>query len=149
MAYESAIWLTGNTTNALTTMSTNAVTHSGVALSPNRLYIAELRVPSLTGLTTDQSLAVVIACGSTAAILSTGQTLATFQTMGSGALTDYGMAVVRVENTTQATKGAVQRRAFRVSEDSPFVRAQFTVAGTTPVAANMSVLVIPVSDSAQ
>lgn len=141
MAYEAAIWLTGTTTSPLTTMSTTDVTRAGVALSPNRLYIAELRVPTLTGTVTDQAIAVVIGCGSTAAILATGQTLATFNTLTG---TSQAQGVIRVENATVAAQGAVQRRAFRVSDDKPFVRAQITMSGTAPVAANMSILVIPV-----
>lgn len=144
MAYEAAIWLTGTTTNPLTTMSTTDVTRAGVQLSPNRLYIAELRVPTLTGGQTDQSIAVVIGAGSTAAILATGQALATFSTLtGPG----QGMTNARPETATGAALAAVQRRAFRVSEDRTFVRAQITMAGTTPVAANMSVLVIPVKEN--
>lgn len=144
MAYEAAIWLTGTTTNPLTTMSTTDVTRAGVQLSPNRLYIAELRVPTLTGGQTDQSIAVVIGAGSTAAILATGQALATFNTLTGP---NVNMSQVRLENTTAAANAAVQRRAFRVSEDRTFVRAQITMGGTSPVAANMSILVIPVKEN--
>ena len=140
IAYEAAIWLTGTTTSPLTTMSTTDVTRAGIALSPNRLYIAELRVPTLTGGQTDQAIAVVIGAGSTAAIASTGLTLATFPTLTG---TSQQMTQTAVDLATTAAKSAVLRAAFRVSEDRPFVRAQITMSGTSPVAANMSVLVIP------
>ncbi len=138
MAYEAAIWLTGTTTNPLTTMSTTDVTRAGVALSPNRLYIAELRIGgTVTG--TTPTMDVVIGCGSTAAILSTGQSLGAFPQATQSNVT------LAPETATGAARAAVQRLAFRVSEDKPFVRAQITMSGgtTSPVFPNMSILVIP------
>ena len=125
-------------------MSTTDVTRDGVQLSPNRLYIAELRVPTLTGGATNQSIAVVIGAGSTAAILATGQALATFDTLTGP---DSDMAVLNPENATAAARSLVARRAFRVDSTRTFVRAQITMAGTSPVASNMSILVIPVKEN--
>ena len=142
MAYESAIWLTGNTTSPLTTMATTDVTRAGVALSPNRLYIAELRVGgAVTG--TVPTMDVVIGCGSTASILATGQSLGAFAQASQSTVT------VRPETATGAARTAIQRVAFRVSEEKPFVRAQITMSGgtTAPVFPNMSILVIPVKEN--
>lgn len=138
MAYEAAIWLTGTTTNPLTTMSTTDVTRAGVQLSPNRLYIAELRVGgTVTG--TTPTMDVVIGIGSTAAILGTGQAVATFPQMTQSNVT------VRPETATGAARLAPLRVAFRVPEDKTFVRAQITMSGgtTSPVFPSMSILVIP------
>ena len=138
MAYEAAIWLTGTATNPLTTMSTTDVTRAGVAFSPNRLYIAELRIGGAVAGTVP-TMDVVIGAGSTAAILSTGLTLATFPQATQSNVT------LLPETATGAARAAVQRVAFRVSEDRPFVRAQITMSGgtTAPVFPSMSILVIP------
>lgn len=142
MAYESAIWLTGTATNPATTMSTTDVTRSGVALSPNRLYIAELYVGgSVTG--TSPTMDVVIGAGSTAAMGGTGQTIATFPQLTQSTTT------VRPETTTGAARMAVRRVAFRVAEDRPFIRAQITMSGgtTSPVFPGMTILVVPVKEN--
>jgi hypothetical protein len=142
VAYEAAIWLTGNTTNALTTMATTDVTRAGVQLSPNRLYIAELRIGgAVTG--TVPTMDVVIGIGSTAAILATGQSVGAFPQQTQSNVT------VRPETATGAARAAVQRIAFRVPEEKTFVRAQITMSGgtTAPVFPNMSILVIPVKEN--
>ena len=131
MAYEAAIWLTGNTTNALTTMATTDVTRAGVQLSPNRLYIAELRCGTASGTAMD----VVIGCGSTAAILATGLSLGAFPQQTESHVT------LAPETTTGAARAQVRRIAFRVPEDRTFVRAQITMTNAT--FGNMSILVVP------
>jgi hypothetical protein len=125
--------LTGTTTNAVTTMATTDVTRAGVQLSPNRLYIAELRI--VGGMTTG-TLDVVIGCGSTAAILATGQSLGAFPQQSESHIT------LAPETATGAARSAIRRVAFRVSEDKTFVRPQCTM--STNGAINLSVLVIPV-----
>lgn len=137
MAYEAAIFLTGNSTNALTTMATTDVTRAGVQLSPNRLYIAELRIGGATG--TVPTMDVVIGCGSTAAILATGLSLGAFPQQTQSHVT------LAPETTTGAARAEVRRVAFRVPEDRTFVRAQITMSGgtTAPSFTNMSILVVP------
>lgn len=132
MAYESAIWLTGNSTNAAETISTTNATRVGTALSPNRLYIAEARCGTPTG--TSPTVDLVIessATGSTA-----WSVLATFPQITTT------MTVLNPESTAAVTQGAVLRRAFRVSEERPYIHLKATTGGTTPVFPGVSVVVV-------
>lgn len=134
MAYDSLLWMLGNSTSPSETISTSNATRVGTALAPNRFYMAELRVPT-TPTGTSPTLDITIqssATGSTA-----WSTLATFPQQSTA------MTILNPENTTAATQAGVVRRTFQVDAARPYIHAGITAGGTTPVFPGVSLVVIP------
>ena len=134
IAYEAAIWLLGNSTNPAETISTTNATRAGTALAPNRLYVAELRVPT-TPTGTSPTLDITVQDSATGS--TQWSTLATFPQQTTS------MTITNPENTTSATQATVVRRAFRVTEARPYIHAGITAGGTSPVFPGVSLLVVP------
>lgn len=134
MAYDAAIWLSGNSTNGVETVSTTNATRVGTALAPNRLYIAELRV---AGTPTGTSPTLDITVQDSATGSTSWSTLATFPQQTTT------MTITNPENTTAATQATIVRRSFRVSDTRPYIHVAYTAGGTSPVFPGVSVLVVP------
>lgn len=135
IAYDSALWLSGNATNPSETITTSNATKAGTALAPNRVYLAELRVGgAVTG--TSPTLDITVQDSVTGS--TSWQTIATF-----AQVTTTMSGVTNPENTAAAARGAALVRAFRVTDARPYVHIGVTAGGTTPSFSDVTVRVIP------
>lgn len=121
MAYDELLRLSGSTNNALETVTTTH-NNTGIYAGANRLFLAELRIASVTG--TNPTLDVVIQQSATV-----GGSYATIGTF----------AQKTAATGSEASGDAATRIAVRTS--LPYVRCGFTIGGTSsPTFTGTSVL---------